>query len=232
MQAVAAHHSLSDMTPHLLTSFVYMHNLVFGGFPGAVNGVAWSLEVEVQFYVLVPLLTVLFTIRNARIRRTLTLVIMLIAGLLSNPLYGSLHFHYSIAYYLAFFLAGFMVCDFYLTRQNWQKSYVWDAIALALWPLVWYLGKYTGHVVLPFVIVVLYLTAFREKICSAVFSNPVITNIGGMGYSIYLFHFIIIYGVKHLTASLHIGGNFWAYYLLQCLLILPVLLLLSGDSLS
>ena len=171
------------MTPHLLTSFVYMHNLVFGGFPGAVNGVAWSLEVEVQFYVLVPLLTVLFTIRNARIRRTLTLVIMLIAGLLSNPLYGSLHFHYSIAYYLAFFLAGFMVCDFYLTRQNWQKSYVWDAIALSLWPLVWYLGKYTGHVVLPFVIVVLYPTAFREKICSAVFSNPVITNIGGMCYS-------------------------------------------------
>jgi peptidoglycan/LPS O-acetylase OafA/YrhL len=228
MQWVAAHRPLSDMRPHLLASFVYMHNLIFGGFPGAVNGVAWSLEVEVQFYVLVPLLTVLFTIRDARIRRAVVLVIMLIAGLLSNPLYSSLHFHYSIAYYLAFFLAGFMVCDLYLTRQNWQKSFIWDAMALALWPLVWYLGKYTGHVVLPFVIIVLYLGAFRGKICSAVFSNSIITNIGGMCYSIYLFHFIIIYGIKHLTASFHIGQNFWAYYMLQCMLIIPVVLLLCG----
>jgi peptidoglycan/LPS O-acetylase OafA/YrhL len=157
-----------------------------------VNGVAWSLEVKVQFYVLVPLLTVLFTIRDARVRRTVVLLIMLVAGLLSNPLYASLRFHYSIAYYLAFFLAGFMVCDLYLTRQNWQKSFVWDAFALALGPLVWYLGRYSGHIILPFVIVVLYRAAFRGEIWSAIFSNPVITNIGGMCYSIYLFHFIII----------------------------------------
>jgi peptidoglycan/LPS O-acetylase OafA/YrhL len=228
MQYVVGHRSFADMAPHLLASFVYIHNLIFGAFVGAVNGVAWSLEVEIQFYVLVPLLSLLFSIANVRLRRGLILSVMLAAGVLSIPLYRSVHFHYSIAYYLPFFLAGFLVCDFYLTREDWNPSFVWDALALCLWPLVWFLGRTTGHVVLPFMIVVLYLAAFRGRMSSAVFSNPIITNVGGMCYSIYLFHFLVIYGVKRLTASLHVGENFWAYYALQCFLILPVVLLFCG----
>jgi peptidoglycan/LPS O-acetylase OafA/YrhL len=244
MQWITAHRSLSDMAPHLLASFVYMHNLIFGGFPGAVNSVAWSLEVEVQFYVLVPLLSLLFAIGDARIRRGVILLVMAVAGVLSNPLYRSLHFHYSIAYYLAFFLAGFLVCDLYLSYKNqtsngqtgkdstYKKdgkiSFLWDALALCLWPLVWYMNRDIGHIVLPFVIVVLYLAAFRGRVCSAVFSNRVITDIGGMCYSIYLFHFLVIYGVKHITAYWHIGNNFWLYYAMQLCLIVPPVLFFCG----
>jgi peptidoglycan/LPS O-acetylase OafA/YrhL len=228
MQWVVAHRSFSDMAPHLLASSFYMHNLIFGAFPGAVNGVAWSLEIEVQFYILVPLLALVFSIANARVRRGVILLVMLLAGTLSNPLYRSLHLHYSITYYLAFFLAGFLVCDLYLTRGDWKPSFTWDALALCLWPLVWYLGRNSGHIILPFVIVILYLAAFHGRICSAVFSNRIITDIGGMCYSIYLFHFMIIYGIKHLTAPLHVGQNFWAYYALQSCLILPGVMLFCG----
>jgi peptidoglycan/LPS O-acetylase OafA/YrhL len=90
------------------------------------------------------------------------------------------------------------------------------------------MSRNTGHVLLPLLIVVLYLSAFRSRISSAIFSDPVITNIGGMCYSIYLFHFMIIYGVKHLTAPLHFGENFWFYYVLQSCLILPVVMLFCG----
>jgi peptidoglycan/LPS O-acetylase OafA/YrhL len=58
------------------------------------------------------------------------------------------------------------------------------------------MSRDSGHVVLSFVIVLLYLAAFRGRICSAIFRHPIITDIGGMCYSIYLFHFIIIYGVN------------------------------------
>jgi peptidoglycan/LPS O-acetylase OafA/YrhL len=228
MQGLIAHRPLADMAPHLLASSFYMHNLVFGAFPGAVNGVAWSLEVEVQFYILVPLLALLFAIRPAPLRRSLTLIIMLIAGLLSNPLYRSLHLHASIAYYLAFFLAGFLVCDFYITDKNWKPAVFWDALALCLWPTVWYMGRNLGHVALPFVIVLLYLAAFRGRLFPALFSNQFVTNIGGMCYSIYLFHFIIIYGVKHITTPLHIGQPFWLYYGLQSAFIVPAVLLFCG----
>jgi hypothetical protein len=38
---VTVHRGLSDMWPHLLASFFYLHNLIFGAFAGAVNGLAW-----------------------------------------------------------------------------------------------------------------------------------------------------------------------------------------------
>jgi peptidoglycan/LPS O-acetylase OafA/YrhL len=228
-QWVTARRPLGDMAPHLAASFFYLHNLIFGAFENAVNGVAWSLEVEVQFYLLVPLLAGLFAIGDARLRRIVIVALMLASGIFSLPLYNSIHFHYSIAYYLPFFLAGFLVCDFYVTRQGeWKRTFFWDALALCLWPLVGYLGLTVGHIMLPFVIVVLYLAAFRGRACSAVFGNRVITNIGGMCYSIYLFHFLIIYAVKHVTMPLHIGQNFWFYFALQSSMILPAVLLLCG----
>lgn len=227
MQWILAHRSFTDMAPHLLAHSFYLQNLTFGAFVGSVNPIAWSLEIEVQFYVLVPLLSLLFSIGNTRLRRIAILLAMLVTGLLSIPLYRSAHLHYSILYYCPFFLAGFLLCDLYLTRGEWRTSFIWDA-AICLWPFVWLMSRNVGHVLLPFLIVVLYLSAFRGRISSAIFSHPIITNIGGMCYSIYLFHFMIIYGVKYLTAPLHFGETFWFYFILQSCFILPVVLLFCG----
>jgi peptidoglycan/LPS O-acetylase OafA/YrhL len=228
LQMAWSHRSVRDIAPHLLASFAYLHNMIYGAFPGAVNTVAWSLEVEVQFYILVPLLTILFAISDSRLRRAMILILMLIAGLLSNPLYRTVHLHASIAYYLAFFLAGFLVCDLYLTRGEWKPSFAWDVFAICGWPLVWILPRNVGHVALPFVIVVLYLAAFRGRVFPAIFSNRVITDIGGMCYSIYLFHSMILFAVKHFTWPLHIGQNFWVYFVLQGAISLPIVLLICG----
>jgi hypothetical protein len=46
----------------------------------------------------------LFAIAASRVRRVVILVIMLVAGFLSNPLYRSTHLHYSILYYVGLFL--------------------------------------------------------------------------------------------------------------------------------
>jgi peptidoglycan/LPS O-acetylase OafA/YrhL len=228
VQTMWVHRSLSEVGPHVACSFLYVHNLVYGAFVRPINGAAWSLEIEIQFYLLAPLLTGLFAIASPRIRRGTILLLMFASAILSNGLSSHIHLRASIAYYLAYFLAGFLVCDLYLTRNEWKPSYFWDLLAACGWPTVWLLGRNTGHIVLPFVIVVLYLAAFRGRICDAVFRNPVITGIGGMCYSIYLFHFLMIFAVKHFTWPLHFGHNFWAYYCLQAAMILPCVLLFSA----
>lgn len=228
MQQIVAHRSFADMAPHLLAHSFYLHNFLFGAFAKSVNPAAWSLEIEIQFYTLVPWLAVIFLITKDVTRRTVILVTMLTTSVLSIPLYRTTHLHYSILYYCPFFLAGFLLCDLYLTRGEWQQSFLWDVLGFCLWPLVWLMSRNVGHVVLPLLIVVLYLAAFRGRILSAVLSNRVITGIGGMCYSLYLFHAMIIYAVKHVTAPFHFGENFWVYFVLQSCLILPIVLLFCG----
>ena len=63
---------------------------------------------------------------------------------------------------------------------------------------------------------------------SAIFSNRVLTTIGGMCYSIYLFHFLVIYAVKHISMPVHFGNNFWRYYAVQSCAILPFVLVFCG----
>jgi peptidoglycan/LPS O-acetylase OafA/YrhL len=228
-QLLVAHRSFHELGPHLLASSVYMHNLVYGAFNRPVNGVAWSLEIEIQFYVLVPLLAFLFAIRNSVSRRATIVALMIAFGLLGRLLYPNPHLRASIVYYLAFFLSGFLLCDLYVTRREWERSFVWDVLAIALWPLIWILGRNSGHILLPFVIVVLYLAAFRGRICSEFFGHPVITGIGGMCYSIYLFHTLVIGLAGHATRYLHVGENYWVYFGLQSMLIFPIVLLACGS---
>jgi peptidoglycan/LPS O-acetylase OafA/YrhL len=131
--------------------------------------------VEIQFYVLFSLPAGLFAIAVTRLRRIAIVGLMLASGILSLPLYKTVHFHYSIAHYLAFFLAGFLVCDLYVTRQaEWKPNVLWGALALCLWPLIWYSGRTVGHIALPFVMLCFIWPRFAGA------SAPLFSAIAGL----------------------------------------------------
>jgi peptidoglycan/LPS O-acetylase OafA/YrhL len=190
------HVSFRSLVPHLLASMVYGHNFIYGT-PSTVNPVAWSLEVEVQFYCLVPMLALIFVVPSKNIRRCLMLVAMLVIGLAQlrwmNSEVGSGRF--TIAYYLQFFIAGFVLADIYLTEAR-TVHWGWDWVSFAGWPLVFLLDSPSFYRVgMPFVVIAVYIAAFRGQTASRVFRWPALTIVGGMCYTIYLLHFTVIAAV-------------------------------------
>jgi peptidoglycan/LPS O-acetylase OafA/YrhL len=224
--------AVAALYPHLAASLFYLHNLIYGS-PSPAIGVAWSLEIEVQFYALVPLLTFIFAIRRRRLRRVS--LVALILGILSAqslflPRSGPLSL--SILAYLQFFLVGFLLADVFLA--DWGESHptnlAWDIVAIAGWPVLFVVLRADTlvHWLFPFLVFLLCCAAFRGSCSRRIFSNRFITVIGGMCYSIYLIHYEVISAVGRFTRGIAEGCPYWLYLLVQSALIGISILLVCG----
>jgi peptidoglycan/LPS O-acetylase OafA/YrhL len=220
------------LSPHLWASLFYLHNLIYGS-ASSVMGVAWSLEIEVQFYLLVPLLTLLFAIRDSKLRRvSLGMIIFAILAAQALFLHDCPRVSLSILAFLQFFLIGFLLADIFLVewRQLPQRAWAWDAVAFAGWPVLFLIlrSSVLTHWVFPFWILILYAAAFRGVIINRFFSSPWITAIGGMCYSIYLLHYEVISAVGRWTRRFAQGVPYWMYLLIQLAMVGAAILMLCG----
>lgn len=193
---------------HLLASLFYVHGLIFAEY-STINPPAWSLEVEIQFYILTPLLTAVFMIRSAALRRTVIVAAMLISAFVA-VLYiqDGTRLSLTLLNYFQYFAAGFLLCDLYLTKTHLSlPPLAWDAIGLAA--LVWILFSRTPFyaVILPFTTICLYMAGFFGRIVRGFFSIPMVSIIGGMCYSLYLTHTAVLSAVHAVLR--HVAMQTW-----------------------
>jgi peptidoglycan/LPS O-acetylase OafA/YrhL len=177
-----------EMWPHLLASAVYVHGLVYGTM-STINFVAWSLEVEVQFYLLAPLLAVMFYRPSRWIRRGLlisTMTVLILAKQFNNgPLVTS--WPTALINHLDHFLVGWLLADLFAT--DWQGDPVqhrkWDFVALIGWAGVLTTQLVYGlNVWLPVATFVAFAGSLRGRWSHRLLSQRPLVLIGGMCYTI------------------------------------------------
>lgn len=217
--------------PNLLASLLYSHGLVYGSH-SLVNNVAWSLEIEIQFYLLVPLLVRIFGWRRAAMRRGVLLAAILGgAWLSSHVIYpsGSSRLPLTLLNFLHYFLTGFLLVDLYLSyaSRERKKSAAWDAatVASAAMMLATLMWADTLSYLLPLMIGVFFAGCYLGRLSNAFVRLRWIVIIGGMCYTIYLYHVtIIIRTLQYTGAWSSVFRPLSVDLLMQAAVILPLLL--------
>jgi len=217
---------LHEALKSLVASLLYIHNICYGrSIPPKLNVVAWSLEVEVQFYLLAPIICLIFKIHKKALRRAILLIMAVILPQLNN--WFPLSF-ISIYDYIQYFLIGMFIADLYLDKKRSHNQH-WIIVTMLVLIIIYLFFKsdslinsysrYYYSAIIPVVINVSHILLLISLFYVVLFFNAIpllkynfITNIGGACYSIYLLHYpiISIFGnllVKHQLTNYELIDN-------------------------
>ena len=232
LKLAAGRDTAASLFGHLAASCVYLHNQIYGR-PSDINFVSWSLEIEVQFYLLAPLLTfALFRIQRPKLRWAILLASCAGAGVLALAADNSARLNLSLLGQAPFFLAGLGLADIYVsTKEAPGQRHRWDlAAAFGAGAVFACLKSQSSWLFLsPIAIAFTYLAALRGQRVKALLGAPVIATIGGMCYSIYLVHNYVIAIAGNLTEHFTRAAYPFAERLLvQASVLAPITLVVSA----
>ena len=206
-----------DVEPQSLTvsyfaSVFYLHDLIWGTFPRLFPP-GWSLEVEVQFYILAPLLFAVWRALKGNGERVALTALVFASGvnlaLLRLKAAGGLHVEYSLLNYFNYFWTGIAMAHFreplsaLLARapKGFSTALGWGGLAVfvaCIAPgdredIVAQVARLTGGYI---GLGALFASTFDERSGLRAFcAAPWISLIGGACYSIYLLHLQIVHTI-------------------------------------
>jgi peptidoglycan/LPS O-acetylase OafA/YrhL len=222
-------YTFNTLFPSLAASLVYSHNILFEK-PPVITVVAWSLEIEIQFYLLAPFIAYIFTVNNIYVRRWMVSIMIIgipfIQKYIPHPTFVSLYD------YINFFLIGFLLADFYLFKPKLKWPVLVNILlgVLLLLTLFYYPKLTTALDIVIFSIALFsfYLLVLTDISWRGFFSKKVLTVIGGMCYSIYLLHYPIISAIGNFSIKYKITNYYLLNLCFQFLIIVPFILIIGG----
>lgn len=227
---VTHHNPLEELVPHYIASFFYLHNFIYAPALPLINGITWSLEIEIQFYILAPLLTRIFMISNKQNRRLLlsTLVVIFI---LFNQL---VHLPFvSILNYFQYFFVGFLIADLYLEADagfiNTNRFVEFIAGCMALYFLFFFPNEtLVTKFILPAAIFYFFFLCMFSRFWKRLANVKLLTVIGGMCYSIYLLHLYIAALADRINFSQYIHAGIYSKLVIHTIISCIIIILVSG----
>jgi peptidoglycan/LPS O-acetylase OafA/YrhL len=212
-----------DLFPQLLACIAYVSNAVYHRL-SYINPVAWSLEVEVQFYLLMPCVAfLLYKIRGQWFRSGVLVAAILAAGILNDLSDHQSWIHkYTLAGFAGYFLVGVLLSE----RYTWSAAVPggrlrWDTLG-CLAAIVFLASRALSgsewHY--PICLGLISWAGLRGSLLPRFLRLPLVWIIGGMCYSIYLYHYwVLALLARALAFAFSHGLPLW----LNLLYLVPVL---------
>jgi peptidoglycan/LPS O-acetylase OafA/YrhL len=220
---------IAVLFPSWMASLVYAHDIIFRHVP-LITVVAWSLEIEIQFYLLAPLLFRLLALEKST--RRLVLCAAIVSIVVMQQIYTPPFLN--IYLFAQYFLTGILLADIYVSGEATVFFNKVIIIPVAVFSLlaICYLPVHStlyAALLFPFLIGLFYYAVLKNDVIKRVFSYKFVPVIGGMCYSIYLLHYTIISMLGRFTVRLTITNYYLPNLLLQVILLgIPVLVVSSA----
>lgn len=227
---------IPELASHYWAGIVYSHQYIFE----TLNPVAqftWSLEVEVGFYLLAPWLTAVYRIPHRSARWTAELALIAIpacSAVFWLVPHGPARLENTLIVMIQYFFAGMLLADLYacgLLRRAaaWSGDMAALAAVIGLGAILSGMpGTWSTYWLSPLLIALLFAGVLRGRLANWLFRLPAVTLIGGMCYTLYLWHMaviaLVVYRIKPLLAGLADTSATVAY----CAAAIPIMIVICG----
>lgn len=217
-------------------SVLYLHWLLYDT-SSRLNPPIWSLEIEIQFYILAPLLLAIYRVQSRPALRIavgwLFVALLIIAASLVDlvhPFDG--RFRFGLVAHIYLFVAGVVMADTVRIYEAFFKkvSIGFDAVFMGGLSLLGAVGLYLTQVdtkpgggwadiacngIMLLAVLAIFSGAMMGQVSRRFMGSPWIALIGTMCFSIYLVHVIVIEAVARLLrrVPLHNAAAIWVSYI-------------------
>lgn len=223
---------LAELVKHYFASLFYVHNISYGEF-SIINPVAWSLEVEIQYYLLAPFLAIFyFKLDDPKSRRAL-LISLTTLFVIYQHLFGwqYLPIRASILGQLQHFMVGMLMADIYINESKWHKikSIKYDLLGIvSLATLMFSWTEELGKSLIFMVAMAGFFSAcIKGKVFYRMLTLQWVTIIGGMCYTIYLTHLPLLELIYSVIGRFGYSSPYWVQLSISLIVALPIILLSS-----
>lgn len=223
---------VGEMAGHYFSSIFYVHNIVYAEFP-VINPVAWSLEVEIQYYIIAPFLAILYFNQKDLSFRRIFLAALIILFIVLQHVFGFQYqpFRASILGQLQHFLVGLLAADLFVHSKNWvnKKAYLYDilgVVSIIIMMFTW-TDDLEKALLFSTALMGFFISTLKGKIVPQILSYKWIPVIGGMCYTIYLTHLPLLELIYSLIDRIGYSTTYFSGLTISLIITLPIILLSS-----